>query len=615
MSANKPQWLNTGMSLWLHDAKFIVIKCNNPKNVTLEGENGIRSNHNIAQLFSSGHVKFTENNNDALYTSNFITSAEELNRANLIAIDLKSIANGNGRLKDIMDEVAIKYNVSSRTVARWKKAYLEKGIAGLIRQFDQRGGKGKKRLEEGTEELIQSGIKEHYLSNTPKSMDRTINLIRSHFAANGLIPPGVVTIRNRIKSLSENEILKAQKGSNFASDQLFVAQGEHKASRPLEKVQIDHSPIDMIILSKDGRQVIGRPHITIIQDVHTSLILGIYIGLEHPSFMSVANALREAVFTKEDILSKYNLNKDAWPSFGLMEMLHSDNAVEFDGYQMEHFCMVNLVEKQFRPIGKKEFGGLVENGIKAVMAYMHGLPGTTFSNTRERGRYDSEDKAHFDLYELRKLIYRWVINEFNGKPKDSLNGCSPIELWQKSIKDGWYPRMPADYDTFRFSLLPFKERQITRHGISISSLKYSGPCLRHWRALEKLRKKEKYRVHYDPLDMRWAYFVHPDGSGMTKLSLINLTSAHPISLEEIKSAKKKSSRYPRATPDLHLAHQQETELLNEASKKNKKARKLLELRLDSRLRSGESDSNEVSSFDSSLDYEGLPDYVLKDDDS
>ena len=616
MKSSKPKWLNVGMSLWLHDSKFTVIDCSNLSSVTIESESGTRSNHNIPALFRSGHVKLTNNldgQNTALLT---LVSPKELKRAHQIAKDIEQIKLSNERVVDVTAKVARKYNTTPRTIARWKKNYLEHGIDGLIRNFDKRGGKGKKRLSVDDDALIQCGIEEYYLTNTPKSMDETIRLIRSHFAAKGLKVPGVCTIRSRIKSLSENTVLKAQKGGNTASDTLFVSQSEHTASRPLEKVQIDHSPLDIIILSKEGREVIGKPQITVIQDVHTRLILGIYIGLEHPSFQSVSYALQEAVFTKEDLLTKYNLKSSDWPSFGLMEMLHSDNAIEFDGHQMDHFCNINLIEKQFRPIGKKEFGGLIENGIKAVMDYVHTLPGTTFSNPRERGAYDSEKNAQVDLFQLRELLYRWVIKSFNQRQRDSLNGCSPLELWNQALENGWHPRMPRNRNTFLFSLLPFFERQITRHGISILGLKYSAPCLRHWRALEKPRERKKYKVFYDPLDMRWVYFVHPDNSGTTKIPLLGLSSENPITLEEIKAVKKKSSRYPTANADLHLAHKQESDVLEEASKKNKQARKLRERRADKKaLFEPVSVSTKPRNSTSQIDYTRVPSYAIKSDET
>ncbi|ATX80693.1 putative transposase [Mariprofundus aestuarium] len=616
MANKKPTWLKMGMSLWVHGTKFKVIDCSNPKNTILETELGSRSAHNVVALFSSGHVKLTDaKQNDTLRIAELSVSSDELERANAIAKDFDNLPHEYGKLGLAMADLEAKYKVNRSTLARWKRDYLAEGVPGLFRQFEKKGGPGKKRLDPTTEAMIQADIKELYLVRTPKSIDETIRLIRSHFAAENIRPPSVGTIRNRIRALSENEVLKAQKGSTVARDQLHVSQDEHRASRPLQEVQIDHTPIDLQLLSSELRQLIGKAHITLIQDVYSRVILGLYIGLEHPSFLSVANALREAIFTKESVLAQFELSDDAWPTYGLMEMLHSDNAVEFDGRQMDHFCAVNRVEKQFRPIGHKEYGGHIESSIKAVVKHIHSLPGTTFSNIRERGDYDSEGNAQIDLQELRRIIYRWVVNNYNRKERDELGGLSPLQMWQKALDEGWHPRMPTSYDDFRFSLLPYEERRITRHGISLLGFKYSAPCLRHWRAREKPRERKKYRIYYDPLDMRRADFVHPDGSGVSKIALISLSSEGPISLVELKSAKIRSSRYPEATPDLHLAHQEEKTILQEAAKKNKKARKILEQRADSKSRAQADGSHKGNGFGSGIDYSRLPDWANTVDES
>ncbi len=616
MADKKSPWLKMGMSLWIHETKFKVIDCSNPRNSILETEAGNRSSHDVVALFSSGHVKLTDTkHDDTSRIAELSVSSDELERANAIAKDFDNLPHEYGKLGLAMADLEAKYKASRPTLARWKRDYLAEGVPGLFRQFGKKGGPGKKRLNLTTEAMIQADIKKLYLVRTPKSMDETIRLIRSHFAAENMSPPSVGTIRNRIRALSENEVLKAQKGSSVARDQLHVSQDEHRAFRPLQEVQIDHTPIDLQLLSSELRQLIGKAQVTLIQDVYTRVILGLYIGLEHPSFLSVANALREAIFTKEDVLAQFDLSEDAWPTYGLMEMLHSDNAVEFDGRQMDHFCAVNRVEKQFRPIGHKEYGGHVESSIKAVVKHVHSLPGTTFSNIRERGDYGSERNAQIDLQELRRIVYRWVVNTYNRKERDELGGLSPLQMWQKAIDEGWSPRMPVSYDDFRYSLLPYEERRISRHGISLLGFKYSAPCLRHWRAREKARERKKYRVYYDPLDMRRADFVHPDGSGVSKISLISLTSESPISLEELKAAKKKSARYPKATPDLHLSYQDEKAVLQEAAKKNKKARKMLEQRADSKSRAQADDLHEGEGFGSGIDYSRLPDWANTVDES
>lgn len=50
------------------------------------------------------------------------------------------------------------------------------------------------------------------------------------------------------------------------------------------------------------------------------------------------------------------------------------------------------------------YGGIIERVIDTAMKMAHKLPGTTFSNKKERGTYDSESPAILNLRELEKWL-------------------------------------------------------------------------------------------------------------------------------------------------------------------------------------------------------------------
>jgi putative transposase len=67
----------------------------------------------------------------------------------------------------------------------------------------------------------------------------------------------------------------------------------------LEVVQIDHSPVDVIVVDEVHRLPIGRPWPTLAIDVATRVVVGFYVSLEAPSSTSVALCLTQAVLPKE----------------------------------------------------------------------------------------------------------------------------------------------------------------------------------------------------------------------------------------------------------------------------------------------------------------------------
>ena len=74
-------------------------------------------------------------------------------------------------------------------------------------------------------------------------------------------------------------------------------------SWPLEVVQIDHTPIDVLVVDEWERQPLGRPWLTLAIDVASRFVTGFQISLDRPSSLTVALALTQAVLPKEGWLS------------------------------------------------------------------------------------------------------------------------------------------------------------------------------------------------------------------------------------------------------------------------------------------------------------------------
>jgi putative transposase len=61
----------------------------------------------------------------------------------------------------------------------------------------------------------------------------------------------------------------------------------------LEVVQIDHTPVDVIVVDEAHRLPIGGPWLTLAIDVATRVVVGFYVSLEAPSSTSVALCLTQ----------------------------------------------------------------------------------------------------------------------------------------------------------------------------------------------------------------------------------------------------------------------------------------------------------------------------------
>jgi putative transposase len=126
--------------------------------------------------------------------------------------------------------------------------------------------------------------------------------------------------------------------------------------RALEVVQIDHTPVDVIVVDRENRQPIGRPWLTLAVDVKTRMITGFHVSLWSPSALSVCLALTHAVLEKTSWLADRELQTLEWPISGLPQVLHVDNAREFHSEALVRGCQEYGIRLDHRPVGRPHFG-------------------------------------------------------------------------------------------------------------------------------------------------------------------------------------------------------------------------------------------------------------------
>ncbi len=111
------------------------------------------------------------------------------------------------------------------------------------------------------------------------------------------------------------------------------------------------------------------------------------------------------------------------------------------------------------------------------MKMVHELPGTTFSNTQERGKYDSEEKAILTLRELEKWL-TLAIGTYHGSVHSSLLE-TPAACWTRSVQSCKLVTVTNE-KAFLIDFLPVIRRDISRTGFVIEHISYYSDILKPW---------------------------------------------------------------------------------------------------------------------------------------
>lgn len=323
---------------------------------------------------------------------------------------------------------AAECGVHVSTVYRWLKMYRETGVlTGLTRK--QRSDKGVTQISAEVEQIIQQVLEVDYLNIQRKSAQKIITEISRRCHEQNLPIPHTNTIRNRIQKIAP-QIKMAKRLSRQAAEMKFLPlQGNFpNADYPLAVVQIDHTKLDIILVDDVYRKLIGRPWITLAIDVFSRMVTGFYVSFDPPSALSAGLCLSHSILPKESWLAKHEV-KGRWAVWGLPRKIHLDNAKEFRGKVLEKACQQYGIEIEWRPVARPNFGGHIERLLGTILGEIHGVTGTTFSNTQERQDYDSEEKAALTLSEFETWLTVFITDVYHQRVHSAL-GMSPLAKWK-----------------------------------------------------------------------------------------------------------------------------------------------------------------------------------------
>ncbi len=404
--------------------------------------------------------------------------------------------------------------VSDRSLYRWIQAYNSLGTAGLVSH--KRGwAEGNSRLSKEQDELVTTVINDFYLHKQRPTIEQTIREVQRVASQKGLDSPSRRTIRQRILRISEEERLR-KRGQKEKAKNKFTPKPNSfpNVDFPLSIIQIDHTPVDLIIVDNQYRKPIGRPYLTLAMDIYSRMITGYYLSLDAPSVTSVAMCIARSILPKERLLLDHNV-KGEWAVFGYPNKIHVDNGADFRSLNLSKSCEAHGIALEFRPVGRPEFGGHIERVIGTFMKEVHGLSGTTFSNTKEKDTYQSEAEAVMTLDEFETWLINYIVNVYHKRTHSAL-GMSPVQKWRLGIfgdKDhvgSGYPQMPVDEQTLLLDFLPSEKRTIQHNGVTIDGLRYYDVALNMYiNDSDESGKSKKFLFRRDPRNIGKIWFYDP----------------------------------------------------------------------------------------------------------
>ena len=316
--------------------------------------------------------------------------------------------------------------------------------------------------------------------------------------------------------------------------------GHSVTQAPLERAEIDHTLLDLMVVDDQSGLPLGRPSVTACIDCYSRCILGIYIGFNPPSYQSVAACLKDCFLPKVNLPRDYPGIVNEWPAYGVMHNLVVDGGLEFYSASLEQVCLSLNINWIAAPRRTPWFKGKIERFLGTMnRSVAHGVPGTTFSNIFEKGDYNPAKHAVVTLSTLRKVVRMWIADVYHQQVHRSLH-TTPAKMWTSSIRPEDI-RLPDETTQLDVVMGRVESRSLTHKGIEFEGLFYNSPELTELRRKEGANLIVEIRITED--DIGSIYVLSPKTSKAYTVPALDCEYANGISLWQHKVIKNYQRRH------------------------------------------------------------------------
>ena len=414
-------------------------------------------------------------------------------------------------LLKLMPEVEGEKKPNWRTAARWYRAYTsaDKNIMALVPRHHK---KGNRECNTSTNKFFEKALERYLVKEKPsvssayKFYKDLVTIENDNFTGSDLKPLTYKAFKNRIDNLPQYEVMVARYGKHLADIAFNKVEGHKRPTRVLEKVEIDHTPLDLILLDDELHIPLGRPTLTMLVDVYSHCIVGYYFSFSEPSYDAVRRAMLNAMKPKSEVAKLYPDTINEWNCNGKIETLVVDNGAEFWSNNLELACEEIGINTQYNPVAKPWLKPFVERMFGTINTeLLDPVPGKTFSNILQKHEYNPKKDAIMRFTTFMQLFHKWVVDVYH-QDADSRFKYIPSQLWEQGFNI-LPPALlsDADFQQLDIVLSVSNHRMLRKGGIRLENLSYDSSELANYRKQFSHKASQEVLVKLNPDDISYIY--------------------------------------------------------------------------------------------------------------
>lgn len=393
---------------------------------------------------------------------------------------------------------------SASAVMRWAREYQSSGCNPLALLDRNKTVIRPRRLATQIEAVISRVLQTQYLTksrNTLRHAHDCIGRELKNLAAAGAIPAdeaviSYTTLQRRVKDLDQYRRIASREGEARARMACRTSITGGAADYPMQRVEIDHTMLNWVVICERTGLPLGRPMLTIAVDAYSSYIVGMYVSFYGPGVTSVTGVLRNSIEIKDEMIAPLGL-KNRWLSHGLADEFVLDNGLEFHAKVFKSICWHLGIDMTYCRVRTPWLKPHVER-VFADLNFLTLARGRVTKALANAVKIDPYKDACVTFSDLVKGLAMFVV-DVHPLQINQRKLARPYDLFADGIERRPPAAYPADRESLRLISGMSKQLTVDQGGVNLLGLPYGGPELRD--LMNRMGGKFKTECRWDPDDL------------------------------------------------------------------------------------------------------------------
>ncbi|WP_457389283.1 integrase catalytic domain-containing protein [Roseateles sp. P5_E1] len=415
-------------------------------------------------------------------------------------------------VKQVAQRLADPKPPAASTVMRWLRKFEDAQHApqSLVDGNARRVRSSK--LHPEMDRLVTESIRKYYLTLDRFSLRHTLTMVRAQ--AKPLVIAGKLseaeaqislsTLSRRVQGLDRRRVIEARYGPARARHDTRTTMDGTVAKYPLDVVEVDHTPLNWVVICDRTGLPLGRPLLTVVIDAYSNYLLGFYVSFYGAGLSSVSGAVRCALQPKADMVAGIKL-ENSWLADGIPDHVMLDNGMEFHspvfqrmGWELcSHFTYCRVRTPWLKPHVERFFGTL--DNLTLTRGRVHKRVANVVNLDP-----DKDAAIMFSAFVRGLVMYAVDFHPFQVNERKL---ARPYDLMQEGLIRVPPARFPHDLERLRMVSALSKQLTVHQGGVELHGLPFGGAELLPMRQAHGARFKTW--VKWDPDDMSQVWVQDP----------------------------------------------------------------------------------------------------------